>query len=93
MLVNEITGPLPMQSSPDIDLMTIMPETIRILAAINTTEVVNQGYMTGSTLWAKPNGELKWIAFSRNNPIARGNVEFHVIGIVVERNLIAVISK
>ncbi|MHA2099588.1 MAG: hypothetical protein ACW99A_13005 [Candidatus Kariarchaeaceae archaeon] len=93
MLVNEITGPLPLQASPDIDLMSIMPETIRILAAVNTTEVVNQGYITGSTLWAKPNGELKWIAFSRNNLTARGNLEFHVIGIVVERNLIAVMPQ
>ncbi|MCE7733340.1 MAG: hypothetical protein GPJ54_00585 [Candidatus Heimdallarchaeota archaeon] len=93
MLVNEITGPLPMQSSPDIELMNIMPETIRILAAVNTSEIINQGYITGSTLWAKPNGELKWIAFSRNNPKARGNVEFHVIGIVVERNLIAVMPQ
>ncbi|OLS28482.1 MAG: hypothetical protein HeimC2_07010, partial [Candidatus Heimdallarchaeota archaeon LC_2] len=33
MLVNEMTGPLPLQSSPESDLMGVMQETIRIFAA------------------------------------------------------------
>ncbi len=93
MIVNELTGPLPLQSSPESDLMGVMQETIRIFAAINTSEIINQGYITGTTVWANPGGELKWIAFGRNNPNARGNIEFHVIGLVTERNLIAVMPQ
>ena len=92
-VVNEESGPLPLVTSPDVPGFELMQDTIRLMAGLNTTEIVNQVYISGTTPWSHPHGELRWIAFTRANTKARGNTEFHLIGIVIERNLVNIIPQ
>ncbi|MHA2248932.1 MAG: hypothetical protein ACXAD7_01155 [Candidatus Kariarchaeaceae archaeon] len=93
LIVNEETGPMPLVSAPQTDHYKIMEETIRLMAGLNTDQIVSQYYITGSSPWSAPIGEFRWIAFSKQNPKARGKLEFHLIGIVIEQNLLTVLPK
>ncbi|MHA2091854.1 MAG: hypothetical protein ACW98K_13455 [Candidatus Kariarchaeaceae archaeon] len=93
LIVNEETGPMPLVSSPEVDGYEIMEETIRLMAGLNTDQIISQYYITGSSPWSDPSGELRWIAFSKSNPKARGNLEFHLMGIVIRQNLLTVLPQ
>ncbi|MDH5404577.1 MAG: hypothetical protein OEY49_18900, partial [Candidatus Heimdallarchaeota archaeon] len=88
LVVNEESGPLPLVTSPKVDINDIMEEVIRLIAGLNANKIVEQYYITGSQPWSKPHGDFRWIAFFRNNIEARGNVELHVLGVVTATNLL-----
>ncbi len=94
-VVNEETGPIPLVSAPEYDLGEegLVESAVRLMVALNTDQIESQYYIIGSSPWSDPDGELRWIAFSRHNPNARGNVEFHLLGLVIQRNLLNVLHK
>ena len=68
----------------------VFEESIRLLAGLNTNQILKHGYLSGTTPWSHPPGELRWIAFSIHNEKARGNTEIHLIGVVTAPNLLMV---
>lgn len=90
---NEITGPIVVSSSPKIDPLKLLQEVAKLMSALNMNELISKTFITGSTPWSTPSGDLHWIAFSINNPMARGGIEIHIIGVVIKNNLITVKPK
>jgi hypothetical protein len=86
--INEKSGPIVLSSSPDIDHDLIFEDTIKLMASLNSYQIVEQGYLTGVNPWTQPSGELRWIAFSRQNRYARGGLEIHLIGLVTKTSLL-----
>jgi hypothetical protein len=85
---NEKTGPIVVTSSPTEHVDLAAEGAIKLMAGLSTNQIIEHGYITGSTPWDIPSGEMHWIAFSRVNQIARGGVEIHALGIVAKQNLL-----
>ncbi|MCH8907414.1 MAG: hypothetical protein IH840_10025 [Candidatus Heimdallarchaeota archaeon] len=92
-IVNEITGPQALSSSPEVEMIHLLTDIIPLMSSLNTEQIITQHYITGSVPWSNPDGELRWISFVRQNDNARGNVEIHLIGIVVQRDLLTILPQ
>lgn len=92
LAVNEASGPIIISTCPEVsndeDHDMLYTDVIKLMAGLNTEQLKEQVFLTGSTPWSIPKGNLNWIAFTIENPEARGNIETHLVGLVTRNYLL-----